>query len=255
MDVLTPLIADTEAAVVVQPSERSLNDPAEDTQSAPVWRSPLRNVWADATRAELLAMWFRVVPAVGVDFVRSMSWTAPLAAYPRNRVHQWHQLRHIRRVRAGQDRRKRNSIGICDQMVFAARFPPIRWIRPGFSPHRQPLEWRRCLRWHVTSQSRRRPATSQVGLHGASPRHLLVASPADVSSRSSQTRIPSLAEASPTGCHSSARRECPSAPFGCRSAFDPDTDTFVASEGEAAARSEPIARRSATVSPCRNSLA
>ncbi len=79
-------------------------------------------------------MWFRVVSTVRVDFVRSMSWTAPFAAYPRNRVHQWYQLRHIRRVRAGQDRRKRNSIGICEQMVFAARFPPIRWIRPGFPP-------------------------------------------------------------------------------------------------------------------------
>ncbi len=199
-------------------------------------------------------MWFRVVSTVRVDFVRSMSWTAPFAAYPRNRVHQWYQLRHIRRVRAGQDRRKRNSIGICEQMVFAARFPPIRWIRPGFPPHRQPLERRRCLRWHVTSQSRRRLATSQVGLHGASARHRLVASRADVSSRSSQTRIPSLAEASPTGCHSSARRECPLAPFGCRLASDPDTDTFVASEPEAAARSVPITRRSAGVSPCGNSF-
>ncbi len=250
MDVVAPLIADSQASVVVQPREGSLNHPAEDAQPAPMWRSPLRDVWADATRAELLAMWLRVVPAVGVDFVRSMSWTSPLAAYPRNRVHQRYQLRDIIGVRASQDRRKRDSIRICDQMMFAAWLASIRRIRPTFPPHLQPLEWRRCPRSHATSRACPRRATSRAGLHEACPVHRLLASRADGASTSSRSRIPSPVGASPTGCRSSTRRECPSAPFGSRLVSDPSTDTYVASAAEAEARSVPIAGRSTTVSPC-----
>jgi len=103
VDVMAPLIPDAESAVLVQPSQRSLDDPSEGTQSAPVWCSPFHDVRPDASRAKLLAMWFRVVSTVRIDFVRSMSWTAPFAPYSRNRVHQWHQLRDVMGVRPSQD--------------------------------------------------------------------------------------------------------------------------------------------------------
>jgi len=103
VDVMAPLIPDAESAVLVQPCQHSLDDPSEGTQSAPVWCSPFRDVRLDASRAKLLAMWFRVVSTVRVDFVRSMSWTAPFAPYSRNRVHQWHQLRDVMGVRPSQD--------------------------------------------------------------------------------------------------------------------------------------------------------
>ena len=134
MDVCTTFIASAESAVLVQPGERPLDNPAEDAQPGSVWCSPCGNMRLEATRAQFLPMWFRVVCPVRVDFVRSMSWTAPFAAYPRDRVDQWYQLRDVMRIRAGQDRRKRNSIRIGDQMMFAARLPPIRRIRPGFPP-------------------------------------------------------------------------------------------------------------------------
>ena len=103
MDVMAPLIPDAESAVLVQPCQHSLDDPSEGTQSAPVWCSPFHDVRLDASRAKLLAMWFRVVSTVRVDFVRSMSWTAPFAPDSRNRVHQWHQLRDVMGVRPSQD--------------------------------------------------------------------------------------------------------------------------------------------------------
>ena len=234
----------------MEPCERSLDDPAEGTQSAPVCSSSFRGMRLDTARAELLPMWFRVVSAVRIDLIRSMSWAAAFAAYSRNRVHQWHQLRDIMGVRASQDRREGDPIRVGDQMMLAARLSPIRRIRPGFFPHLQPLGWRHCLRWHVTSQSCRPRATSRAGLHGASPIHLLVASRADVASRSSRSRIPSLVAASPKGSRSSTRRECPRAPFGSRLVSDRDTDTSVASVAEGAARSVPIARRSRGVAPC-----
>ena len=117
-------------------------------------------------------------------------------------------------------------------------------------PHLQPLGWRRCLRWHVTSRSCRPRATARAGVHGASPIHLLVPNRADVASRSSRNRIPSLTGASPKGSRSSTRRVCPSVPFGARLASGPDTDAFVDSAAEAAAPSVSIGRRSPQVSPC-----
>ena len=49
MDVVTPFIPDPQAAVLVQPGERPLDDPAEDAQPASVWRSPLGKMRVDAS--------------------------------------------------------------------------------------------------------------------------------------------------------------------------------------------------------------
>jgi len=89
VDIGTALIASSESAVLVEPGECSLDDPADDAQSGAVWRSPFRNVGLDAARAKLPLMGLGVVSAIGVDAVRSLSWTAAFASHRRNRVHQW----------------------------------------------------------------------------------------------------------------------------------------------------------------------
>lgn len=89
MDVGTPLVASPESTVLVEPGERSLDDPSEGAQSAAVWCSSFRDVWLDAARAEFLSMWLRVVSTIGVDAVRSLSWAAAFAAHRRDRVHEW----------------------------------------------------------------------------------------------------------------------------------------------------------------------
>jgi len=86
VDVFAPLVSGPQSAALVQPGERPLDNPAEDAQPASVWCSPCGKMRVDAPRAQFLPMWFRVVSTVRVDFVRSMSWTALFAAYPRDRV-------------------------------------------------------------------------------------------------------------------------------------------------------------------------
>jgi len=77
-------------------------------------------------------MWLGVIGTVSLNLLGPMSWSTDFAAHVRDLIDQRQQLRNIVAIRPRQDSRQRNALGIGKEMVFAARFAPIRGIWAGF---------------------------------------------------------------------------------------------------------------------------
>ncbi len=73
-----------------------------------------------------------VISTVSLNVFGSMSWSTDFPAHMRNLIDQRKQLRNIVTIRSCQDRCQRNALSIGQEMVFTARFAPIRGIWAGF---------------------------------------------------------------------------------------------------------------------------
>jgi len=134
MDVVAPIVADAEAAMLMEPTEGPLHHPAVNAQSAAVLGAAFRQHRPDVALTQLLPMPVRIVRAIALHLVRATPGMTNLAGHGRNAVHQRQQLRHIMPIGPRQDERERNPLGVGEQMVFAPQFPSIRGIRPRFRP-------------------------------------------------------------------------------------------------------------------------
>lgn len=77
-------------------------------------------------------MWLRVIGTVSLNLLGSVSRSADFPAHVRDFIDQRKQLRNIVAIRPRQDSRQRNALRISKEMVFTARFAPIRGIWAGF---------------------------------------------------------------------------------------------------------------------------
>ncbi len=81
MDVGAAFVADTEAAVLVQPGDRALDDPALLAEAGAVCLLRLRDRGTDPAGPQLLAVAAGVVGAVAEQPLRPAAGTAALAAH------------------------------------------------------------------------------------------------------------------------------------------------------------------------------
>ena len=134
MDVVASFVANSKAAELMKPGNCSFHHPAGLTQSTAMFGFPTSQVRSDATATEFVAVWLRIVTAVSLNELRSMTRPAPLATYGRNRFHQRKQLGYVVGVRAGERSGQWNARRIRDDMVLAPRFAAIRRVGAGFCP-------------------------------------------------------------------------------------------------------------------------
>lgn len=87
MDVGAPLIADTQAAVLMKPGQCSLDHPALAAEARAVGIAGPRDPHLDSASAQLAAGLARVVGAVAVDALWPSSRPAPSAVHRRHGIH------------------------------------------------------------------------------------------------------------------------------------------------------------------------
>jgi len=134
VDVIATFAADAEAAELMQPADRSFDDPTKDAQATAMFCVSSRQHRLNTPTSQLLAMSMRVVSAIALNPLGTLPWPAALAAHRRNRVDQRQKLGHVVTVGSGYRGCERNAVSVGDQMMFAAGFAAIRWIGSRFFP-------------------------------------------------------------------------------------------------------------------------
>jgi len=89
------VVAGAETSEAVEPTQGAFGNPAEDAQSAAVRFVAPRQVRLNAAAAKFPTMWFAVVGAVGIDFIRSLARPTGFARDRRHVVEQVEQLGRI----------------------------------------------------------------------------------------------------------------------------------------------------------------
>jgi hypothetical protein len=123
VDLGQALVADPQAAEVVQVRKAAFDDPALAAQSGAVDGAAAGDDWLDAARPEQPAMLVVVIAAVGQDDVGLLAGPAELASdRPRVQlIQQRQQLGDVVAVAAGQRNGERDARGVDEQVVLGAR--------------------------------------------------------------------------------------------------------------------------------------
>jgi len=101
MNLWVSFISNSQATVMVQPSDGSLDDPTIHPETASVWRVALGKHRSNATLSQGLAVRFGIIAAISLHTFRTAAWSPGFSTNGRNRIHQWNQLGDIVRVRTG----------------------------------------------------------------------------------------------------------------------------------------------------------
>ena len=134
VDIAAAFVSNSQSAILVKPTERSLHHPTEDTQATAMFSVPLSNQRLCPVAGQHHPMRLRIIRPVSTQALRPLQRPARFAGNRRNRIHQWQKLRHVMPVRPSQDTGKRDAVGVGDEVVFAAQLPSIRRIWACFRP-------------------------------------------------------------------------------------------------------------------------
>ena len=120
MDVVASFVADSEAAVLVQPGDRALDDPALLTEPGAVWLLRSWDRGADPAGPQLASVAAGVVGAVAEQPPRPATRTSALAAHRWNRIHERQQLEDVVVVAGAERERERRAPSAGNRLVLGA---------------------------------------------------------------------------------------------------------------------------------------
>jgi hypothetical protein len=124
-------VADVEPAVLVQPGEGALDDPAPAAKSGAVLGCTTRDQRHDAERTDLPAVELVVVATVGDQAAWPLLRRSRPAAHGRDRFEQQQQLRAFVSVGAGDRPGERDAAAVGQQVVLRAAAAPVDRARTG----------------------------------------------------------------------------------------------------------------------------
>lgn len=126
--VAVALVADTEAAELMEPAERALDDPALAAQAAAVGRAAFREVRHDALGAQARAVGRAIVGAVAVE-------AADLGAQPVGQIdEQREELAGVVVVGRRDRRRQWDALCVGQDVMLGAGLGPVDRVRPRLGP-------------------------------------------------------------------------------------------------------------------------
>jgi hypothetical protein len=134
MNVVAFLITNAKTPILMQPGNTAFYHPAIDAQSASVFSPAFSQQGDNSSAAKLLPMRLGVIAPITKDAVRTLNWSANLACDCRDTVNQRQKLCDVVTVCTGQYHRKRDTIGVCYQMVFRPFLAAIRRVWACFCP-------------------------------------------------------------------------------------------------------------------------
>src|SRR5215207_9119916 len=206
VDVVAPLVADSEPAKLGQPRQSPLNHPPVPPQLLRTLYLLSRYAPLDATFSERPRTLLVVVGFVGVKLLGTLSRTAPRAFDGLDRVQKLLKDHRVIDVCGTRHHRERDAPSVDHNVALRAR---LSLIRRTLGPVFRPLFWP----GHSRSPKRRAPTLSgrllrdgRAELAGGAPIRPPLATRASAASRSPRFRSPSPGAASPKGCRSLARR-------------------------------------------------
>jgi hypothetical protein len=135
VDVVPPLVADREPAVLRKPGQRALHDPPVTPQPLARVDSASGDAWDYAPPSQGFSTTREVVSLVGVELVGTLPRSAGTATRPPDRLDAIHGLLQDLRVvdvRGGEHYRKWEAPSVRNKVALRARFSLIRRIRSGF---------------------------------------------------------------------------------------------------------------------------
>jgi hypothetical protein len=134
MNIVTFLITNTKTPILMQPGKTAFYHPAIDAQSASIFVPSFSHQGDNSSAAKLSAMRLRIISPITKNAIGMLKRSADLACDCRNTVNQRQKLCDVVTVCTGQYRRKRDTIGVCYQMVFRPFLAAIRRIWACFCP-------------------------------------------------------------------------------------------------------------------------
>ena len=211
MDIVAPLIADREPAVLRKPGQCTLHHPPVLPQLlAALYPLSCYPALYPAPSQSSLAL-FVGVSFVGLQLLGTFPRPTPTGTldglYSVDELFEDHRVVH---VGSGGDHSERDPFSVRNKVALGALLSFIRRIVGGFwapllaGMEAESSEARSQSIWSASPRRSRRTRCR------ASPTPQPLATPSGVASKSSPSRSPSLGAASPRGCRSLARRRCPS---------------------------------------------
>ena len=134
MDVDTPLVADPQTPVLMQPADDTLDDPARLAESAPTRGVALRQHRLDVALPQLGLLGFRAVRPVALDACRTEARSPALAPKGRDRIDQREELGEVVSIRTSERDHQRDALRFGEDVVLAPRARPIGGIRARLEP-------------------------------------------------------------------------------------------------------------------------
>src|SRR5277367_1659676 len=123
-----------QSAKLMEQCQTLLHDVAKDSQSAAVRRSSSRDGRGDVAARQLHSVGIRVVTSVRHDLLRLAQRRARLAGDRGDRVDQRNQLGYVVAIGSGEDRGKRYTARINNDVVFRPVFPAVHGAWSRFFP-------------------------------------------------------------------------------------------------------------------------
>jgi hypothetical protein len=134
VDVHPPFVADPQPSVLVQPADRSLDDPAGGPQTAAMYSPAMGEHGLDVPLSQLGLVRLRVVRAVALDARRTEARAPAFALERRDGVDQREELGDVVSIRTSERDHQRDALRFGEDMVLAARAGAIRGIGPRLEP-------------------------------------------------------------------------------------------------------------------------
>jgi len=134
MNIVTAFITNSQSTKLVQPGKCSLDYPAKDSQPATIFRSAFCQNRIYTQLTQCISMGLTVIGSIALNTIRSFTRTTHLTCDWGNRLNQRQKLSYIVAVSSCDFYRKRDTVGIGDNVMFRPQFPSIRCIRARFRP-------------------------------------------------------------------------------------------------------------------------
>jgi hypothetical protein len=202
------VVADAQAAKLIEPGKCPLDDPPPLAQATPVLGAAHRQPGHDVPRPKTAPNRRRVVAAIPEHTVRPLPRSPPSAMQSGNRIHQRQGFLRVVPVRASEANRERHAPPVAGQMTFAPALGAIGRVRTGLVTAVRRADG-------TTVHDRARPINLVVAARanpvpqsGSGPTHVPVASRAGAASTSSPIRNRVPAGASARECRCEGRRQC-----------------------------------------------
>jgi hypothetical protein len=144
VDVGSALVADGEAAHLVQVRERALDDPAMAAQASTRVDPAARDAGLDATGAERSSRGGEVVGFVRVELGGAAARTTGLAAHRRHGVEQGREDGDLVAVARRDQCGERDALPVGEEVALRRRAGAVRRVGPGLSPPWYSHCWRSC---------------------------------------------------------------------------------------------------------------
>jgi hypothetical protein len=134
MDGWQALESHAQSSELMQPGDSALDHPTGFAQATAMCGASTGNLSVDPPLSEQCAQGVRIVGTIGLNERGFVLECTAQTANRRDCFHQGHELGDVVTVGARQNHRKRDTLGVREEVVLAARTTAIGWVRSTFFP-------------------------------------------------------------------------------------------------------------------------